>query len=280
MLPWSTNKGVVYSDATNRSGSGPGGRVSERTPFIVGNWKMFKTIPQTRDALTVLRVAMRSVEGVDVGVAPPYPALATAAEILEGSGIALAGQNLHPEDEGAFTGEVSGPMLKAAGADHVIIGHSERRHIFGEDDAFIARKVKAAVSNGLVPILCVGETREQREADGTVGVVTSQLGGGLAELKGGDLPELVIAYEPVWAIGTGLTATPEQAQKVHANIRDYLGDLLGPASAARIRIQYGGSVKPDNAADLLAQPDIDGALVGGASLDPDTFAGIVTAITP
>jgi len=252
--------------------------VNERTPFIVGNWKMFKTIPEAREALTMLRVALRKVAGVECGVAPPFPALATAAEILEGSGIAIAGQNLYPEDQGAFTGEVSAPMLKAAGAGHVILGHSERRHIFGEDDLFIARKVRAAVEHELVPILCVGETREQREADETVAVVTSQLGGGLAELKGKELPQLVVAYEPVWAIGTGLTATPEQAQQVHAMIRDYLGDLLGPATATRVRIQYGGSVKPDNAADLLAQPDIDGALVGGASLDPDSFAAIVSAV--
>ena len=252
--------------------------MSERVPFIAGNWKMFKTIPETREALTALRGGLRDVDGVQCGVAPPFPALATAAEVLAGSGIALAGQNLYPEDEGAFTGEVSAPMLKAAGADHVILGHSERRQIFGEDDAFIARKLEAALAHDLVPILCVGETRAQREADDTVAVVTTQLGGCLAPVKGGELPQLVVAYEPVWAIGTGLTATPEQAQQVHAIIRDFLGDLLGPGSAGRIRIQYGGSVKPGNAAELLAQPDIDGALVGGASLDPQSFAAIVAAV--
>ena len=168
-------------------------------------------------------------------------------------------------------------MLKAVGANHVILGHSERRHLFGEDDALIARKVKAAMEHGLVPILCVGETQEQREADETVAVVTSQLSRGLAEVKGAELSNLVVAYEPVWAIGTGLTATPGQAQKVHELIRDFLGDLLGPAKAADIRIQYGGSVKPGNAAELLAEPDIDGALVGGASLDPDSFAAIIAA---
>lgn len=252
--------------------------MSERTPFIVGNWKMFKTIPEAREALTVLRVAVRAIDSVECGVAPPFPVLATAAEILEGSGIALAGQNMHPEAEGAFTGEVSAPMLKAAGASHVILGHSERRQLFGEDDAFIARKVEAALEHELIPILCVGETLEQRQADETVAVVTSQLGGGLAAVKGAELPQLVVAYEPVWAIGTGLTATPKQAQQVHALIRDFLGDLLGPASASLIRIQYGGSVTLDNAAELLAQPDIDGALVGGASLDPDSFAAIVTAV--
>jgi triosephosphate isomerase len=251
--------------------------MSERTPFVVGNWKMFKTITETRDALTVLRVAVREIENVQCGVAPPFPALATAAEILEGSGIALAGQNLYPENEGAFTGEVSAPMLVVAGADHVILGHSERRQIFAESDEFIARKVEAALAHDLVPILCVGETQEQRQAEDTVAVVTSQLGGCLARVKGNELPQLVVAYEPVWAIGTGLTATPEQAQQVHAIIRDFLGDLLGPASASRIRIQYGGSVKPGNAAELLSQPDIDGALVGGASLDPDSFAAIIAA---
>ena len=252
--------------------------MNERTPFIVGNWKMFKTIPEAREALTVLRVAVRDVDRVECGVAPPFPALVTAAEILEGSGIALAGQNMHPDAEGAFTGEVSAPMLKAAGAGYVILGHSERRQLFGEDDAFIARKVEAALEHELTPILCVGETFEQREADETVAVVTSQLGGGLTAVKGAELPQLVVAYEPVWAIGTGLTATPEQAQQVHALIRNFLDDLLGPTSASRIRIQYGGSVTLDNAVELLAQPDIDGALVGGASLDPDSFAAIITAV--
>jgi triosephosphate isomerase len=251
--------------------------MSERTPFIVGNWKMFKTIPQARDTLTVLRVALRDVTEVECGVAPPFPALTVAAEILEGSGIVLAGQNLYPEEEGAFTGEVSAPMLRAAGATHVILGHSERRQLFAEADEFIAAKVEAALRHELVPILCVGETLDEREADNTVAVVTSQLSGCLARVRGTELPQLVVAYEPVWAIGTGRTATPGQAQQVHAMIRDFLGDLLGPTSAAAIRIQYGGSVKPDNAAELLAQPDIDGALVGGASLDPDAFAAIVKA---
>jgi triosephosphate isomerase len=251
--------------------------MSERTPFIVGNWNMFKTIAEARTALTELRGALRDVEGVECGVAPAFPALAAAAEVLRGSNLVVAGQNLYPEDEGPFTGEVSAAMLLDAGASHVILGHSERRQIFAEDDAFISRKLAAAVSHGLVPILCVGETLEQREEDETVAVVTSQLGNGLAGLRGANLADLVIAYEPVWAIGTGVTATPAQAQQVHAIIRDFLGDLLGPVLAAAIRIQYGGSVKPANAAELLAEPDIDGALVGGASLDPDSFAAIVKA---
>ena len=251
--------------------------MSERTPFIVGNWKMYKTIAETREALSTLRAAVRDVEGVSCGVAPTYPALAAAAELLEGSEIVVAGQNLYPEDEGAYTGEISGPMLKAAGATHVIIGHSERRQLFGEADAFVAAKVAAALEHELTPILCIGETQEQRERDQTVAVVTEQLGGALSDLRGAELNHLVVAYEPVWAIGTGLTATADQAQQVHAIIRDFLGDLLGDTVAAAIRIQYGGSVKPGNAAELLAEPDIDGALVGGASLDPDSFAAIVKA---
>ena len=253
------------------------GSMSERTPFIVGNWKMYKTVAEARGALTVFRDAVRNIDGVDCGVAPSFPALETCAAIITGSDIALAGQNLYPGDEGAFTGEVSAPMLKAAGATHVIIGHSERRHLFGEDDTLIARKVKSAVDQNLIPILCVGETQEQREADETAEVVTAQLGGGLTKVKSAGQLDLVVAYEPVWAIGTGLTATPAQAQEVHGLIRDFLGDFLGATSAQETRIQYGGSVKPSNAAELLAERDIDGALVGGASLDPSSFAAIVEA---
>lgn len=255
--------------------------MSERTPFIVGNWKMYKTIPQAREALTQLRAYLQPVglAEIDCGVAPPFPALETCAAIIAGSSIALAGQNLYPEDEGAFTGEVSAPMLKAAGANHVILGHSERRHLFGEDDALIARKVKSAMDQDLVPILCVGETQEQREADETAAVVTAQLGGGLAKVNSAEPLDLVVAYEPVWAIGTGLTATPSQAQEVHSLIRDFLGDLVGSTNAQKIRIQYGGSVNPNNAAELLAERDIDGALVGGASLDPHSFSGIIEAVT-
>ena len=251
--------------------------MSERTPYIVGNWKMHKTISETRDALTILRVAVRDVDRVECGVAPTFPALAAAADILEGSGITVVAQNMYPGEVGAFTGEVSAPLLKAAGATHVILGHSERRQIFGESDELIAGKLGTALAHELTPILCIGETLEQREADDTVAVVTSQLRGALSEFRGADLHGLVIAYEPIWAIGTGLTATPEQAQHVHAIIRDFLSDLLGDTVAAQTRIQYGGSVKPDNAAELLAEPDIDGALVGGAALDPDSFAAIVMA---
>ena len=252
------------------------GSMSERTPFIVGNWKMYKTVAEARGALTVFRDAVRNIDGVDCGVAPPFPALETCAATITGSDIALAGQNLYPGDEGAFTGEVSAPMLKAAGATHVIIGHSERRHLFGEDDTLIARKVKSAVDQNLIPILCVGETQEQRVADQTAAVVTAQLGGGLAKVKSAELLDLVVAYEPVWAIGTGKTASPEQAQDVHAFIRQRIAGY-SEKLAAGVRILYGGSVKAANAAELFSQADIDGGLVGGASLDAQEFSAICRA---
>jgi triosephosphate isomerase len=249
----------------------------ERKPIIVGNWKMHKTISETRTTLSAVRAGVLDVESVEIGVAPPFTSLAAAAEVLSGSNVMLAAQNMHPEESGAFTGEISPGMLLDAGATHVILGHSERRAIFRETDEFIAAKVSTALSHGLVPILCVGETQEQREADETVSVVTGQLSGALRDLRGAELESLVVAYEPVWAIGTGLTATPGQAQQVHEIIRGFVGDLLGGVVAEGLRIQYGGSVKPDNAAELLAQPDIDGALIGGASLDAVSFAAIVHA---
>ena len=249
----------------------------ERKPIIVGNWKMHKTISETRTTLSALRAAVQDVDSVEIGVAPPFTSLAAAAEVLRDSNIVLAAQNMHYRDTGAFTGEVSPPMLLDAGVTHAILGHSERREIFGETDEPIAMKVKAALSHRIVPILCVGETQAQREADETVSVVTGQLSGALRELRGTDLDTLVVAYEPIWAIGTGLTAAPGQAQQVHEIIRDFIGDLLGSGVAEQLRIQYGGSVKPDNAAELLTQPDIDGALVGGASLDAESLAGIVHA---
>jgi triosephosphate isomerase len=251
--------------------------MGERKPIIVGNWKMHKTISETRTTLSAVRAGVQDVDSVEIGVAPPFTALAAAAEVLAGSNVALAAQNMHAADKGAFTGEISPPMLLDAGVTHVILGHSERRALFGETDDLIAAKLRAALEHQLIPILCIGETQEQREKDDTVSVVTGQLGGALRDLRGGDLESLVVAYEPVWAIGTGLTATPAQAQQVHDIIRDFLSDLIGGAVAEQLRIQYGGSVKPDNAAELLAQPDIDGALIGGASLDADSFAAIVHA---
>lgn len=249
----------------------------ERKPIIIGNWKMHKTISETRTTLSALRAAVQDVDSVEIGVAPPFTSLAAAAEVLRGSNIVLAAQNMHDRETGAFTGEVSPPMLLDAGVTHAILGHSERRELFDEMDDLIAAKVRAALAHRIVPILCIGETQLQREADDTVSVVTGQLSGALRELRGTNLESLVVAYEPIWAIGTGLTATPGQAQQVHEIIRDFIGDLLGSAVAERLRIQYGGSVKPDNAAELLAQPDIDGALVGGASLDAESLAAIVRA---
>jgi triosephosphate isomerase len=251
--------------------------MGERKPIIVGNWKMHKTISETRTTLSAIRAGVQDVDSVEIGVAPPFTSLAAAGEVLSASNVALAAQNMHPAESGAYTGEISPPMLLDAGATHVILGHSERRALFGETDDLIAAKLRAALEHELIPILCIGETQEQREADDTVGVVTGQLAGALRDQRGASLESLVVAYEPVWAIGTGLTATPAQAQQVHGIIRDFLSDLIGSTVAEHLRIQYGGSVKPDNAADLLGQPDIDGALIGGASLEAESFAAIVHA---
>jgi triosephosphate isomerase len=201
--------------------------------------------------------------------------LAPVAERLAGSRVLLAGQNLHWEDKGAFTGEVSGPMLKAVGCTHVIVGHSERRQLFGDTDEWVARRVGAALRNGLTPIVCVGETLQEREADETWAVIDRQTRSALFGLDAAAIARLVLAYEPVWAIGTGKVATPEQAQEVHAAVRALLAELAGPAVAAAIRILYGGSVKPDNIDALMRQPDLDGALVGGASLNAADFTRIV-----
>jgi triosephosphate isomerase len=215
-------------------------------------------------------------EGVDVLVIPPFVSIAAVEEIVRESRVALGAQNLHQETKGAFTGEISAPMLAEAGCSHVLVGHSERRHVFGETDATVAAKLKAAVAHGLVPIVCVGELREEREAGRTEEVLRRQLSGAL---DGDAMPasdELVLAYEPVWAIGTGLTATSEQAQEAHAFLRALLAERYGEG-AGSIRIQYGGSVKPDNAAELMANPDVDGLLVGGASLDASSLLSIVRA---
>ena len=250
-------------------------RAAGRTPLIAGNWKMHKTVAATRTLLSALNERVASTSGVDVAVAPPFTALAAAAEALSGSTILLGAQNMHWDEEGAYTGEISPVMLTDLAIDFVILGHSERRALFGEQDADVARKLRAALAHDLLPIVCVGETREQREAGATQSVVTTQLRGALEGLQPEQAATLVVAYEPVWAIGTGLTATPEQAQEVHGQIRDLLREMFGGPAAETVRIQYGGSVTPSNAAELLAQPDIDGALVGGASLDADSFAGIV-----
>jgi len=248
-----------------------------RKKFVAGNWKMFTSAATARDLAAAVVQKLGGEQRVTVTVCPPFPYLLGVASVLRGSPVGLGGQNLYPEKEGAFTGEVSPTMLKDVGCTHVIVGHSERRHKLGETDAFINRKVKAALTNSLTAILCVGETLEEREASRTEAVLEAQLTDSLAGLTATDLGRVVIAYEPVWAIGTGRNATPEQAQSAHAFVRRRVGHLCGAAAAAALLIQYGGSVKPDNAASLLHQPDVDGALVGGASLNADQFLAIVHA---
>lgn len=250
--------------------------MATRLPLIAGNWKMHKTPAETAELLSALVVQLpATLSDREVVVAPPFTALETAARALRGSPIRLSAQNLHAETHGAFTGEVSGPMLKAVGCRYVIIGHSERRQYYGETDEQVAQKVTAAQRDGLTPIMCVGETLAERERDDMFTVISHQIRAGLAGQTAQAIATLVLAYEPIWAIGTGKTASPEQAQEVHATIRQTLVELAGQSSAATVRIVYGGSVKPDNVDGLLAQPDIDGALVGGASLQADSFARIV-----
>ncbi|GAV21553.1 triose-phosphate isomerase [Carboxydothermus pertinax] len=246
-----------------------------RTPFIAGNWKMYKTPIEAAGFVRELIDSLKDVNGVDVAVCPPFPALWPVKEALESSNIALGAQNMHFEKEGAFTGEVSPAMLQDIGVKYVILGHSERRAYFGETDELINQKIKAAFTWGLNPILCVGETLSEREQGITKAVVEIQVRKGLLGVTPEQAEKLTLAYEPVWAIGTGKTATPEDAQEVCSFIRETLASLFGREVAAKIRIQYGGSVKPENIKELMAEPDIDGALVGGASLKVDSFTAIV-----
>lgn len=245
-----------------------------RKPIIVGNWKLNKTISEAVELATAVKNVLGGLLDLEAGIAPPFTALPAVAKRLEGSRLILAAQNCYHEDKGAFTGEVSAPLLKDAGCSHIIVGHSERRQYFGEDDALIGKKIKAVLRAGLTPIFCVGELLGEREAGRTNAVVERQLTGALEGLPPEQVGQLVIAYEPVWAIGTGKVATTAQAQEVHAFLRAKLRELHG-AVADTVRIQYGGSVKPDNISGLMAQPDIDGALVGGASLDAQSFIGIL-----
>jgi triosephosphate isomerase len=248
-----------------------------RKLFIAGNWKM-NTSRQSAVALAAgLKQTLGSIEAVDLGVAPPFVYLAAVGRTLAGSRIALLAQNMFCEDNGAFTGEISGQMLRDVGAATVILGHSERRHVIGESDELINRKVVKALGDGLEVILCVGELLEERRAEKTLDVVSRQVKIGLEGVSADAMAGVTIAYEPVWAIGTGVTATPEQAQEVHAMIRGLVARKYDAPVAAATRIQYGGSVKPGNAADLLAREDIDGALVGGASLKLEDFTAIVQA---
>ncbi len=247
-----------------------------RKKIIAGNWKMNKTASDARDLALAIKHELADCKEVDVVLCPPFTALHTVGPVIDNTRIKLGAQNMHWESNGAYTGEVAAPMLRELFCQYVILGHSERRTYFGETDAIVNRKTKAAFANLLVPIVCVGETLQERQAGQTEAVVTTQVQGSLADL-GADLKKVVIAYEPVWAIGTGLTATPEQAQDVHALIRRLLGVMGGEDVAQSVRIQYGGSMKPSNAAELLKKPDIDGGLIGGAALEARSFVEIVRA---
>ena len=246
-----------------------------RKPLIVGNWKMFKTVRETVSFISELRGTVRDVRSVEIVVAPPFTSLAAAVEAARDSNIGVAAQNMHGQRDGAFTGEVSGHMIREAGAEWVIVGHSERRAMFGDNDETVNKKLIAALGLQLVPIMCVGETLDQRERQQTLAVLDQQLQQGLDSITADQLTRMVLAYEPVWAIGTGRTATPAQAQEAHAHIRGRLRQWFGVDTAERVRILYGGSVKPENIASLFAQPDVDGGLVGGASLDVHLFTAIV-----
>jgi triosephosphate isomerase len=252
-----------------------------RTPFVVGNWKLNKTIAEALALVTELKNQLGAVKGVAVGVAPPYTSLHAVAKRLEGSAIATCAQDCFWETSGAFTGEVSAPLLADAGATWSIVGHSERRQFFGDTNESVGKKARAVLAGGLGVIVCVGEMLAERDANRTLDVVDAQLAGALEGIDGAAHQQrLVIAYEPVWAIGTGRTATPAQAQEVHAHIRKKLAERFGAEVASAIRIQYGGSVKPANAEALMAEADIDGALVGGASLEAADFVAIVKASRP
>jgi triosephosphate isomerase len=246
-----------------------------RTPLLAGNWKMHGTRADARALAGALARSVGQTTGREVLIAPPFTALDVAGEAIAGTRILLAAQNVHGEDKGAFTGEVSAAMLAETGCTHVIIGHSERRQYYGETDAGVNARLRGALRAGLTPIVCVGETLAEREAGSTMAVIERQVRGALAGIDQAGAGRCVLAYEPVWAIGTGRTATPDQAQEVHAAIRKLLAELTGPSVADSLRILYGGSVKADNVDALMAQPDLDGALVGGASLDPAAFTRIV-----
>jgi triosephosphate isomerase len=248
-----------------------------RTPFICGNWKLNHDVETTRATLREMASGARSIEGVEMGIAPVTTTLAVAGEVLGNTPIHLAAQNVHFADKGAYTGEVSVAHLQEIGCTHVIVGHSERREYFGETDETVGKKVRAVFDGGLIPIACCGESLEQREAGKTMEVVRSQVVAILEGCKPAEVDKLVIAYEPIWAIGTGRTATSAQAQEVHEGIRSLVRDRIGEAQADAMRIQYGGSVKPGNAAELLAEADVDGALVGGASLKAEDFLAICRA---
>lgn len=251
-----------------------------RTPVVAANWKMHKTQPEARQFLADFLPRAAALTGVEIVICPPFTALAAAAEALKGTAVGLGAQNMSEQPSGAFTGEVSGAMLADAGCRYVILGHSERRRLFGEDDRLVGAKVRAALQHNLIPILCIGETLEEQQAGQADAVNRRQLLAGLEGLTAEQVAGLIIAYEPVWAIGTGRNCDPQDAQARIAAVRAVVAEAFGAEAARRVRIQYGGSVKPGNMASYMAQPDIDGALVGGASLDPASFAAICEAARP
>ena len=246
-----------------------------RKPVIAGNWKMHNTISEALDLVRGIKVQVEGVADVEIIVAPVYTSLVSVAAELKGSNIHVASQNIFWEEKGAFTGEIAPNMITDAGCSHAIIGHSERRQYFGETDETVNKRVKAALAAGLIPILCVGETLEERDAGNTIAVVETQIKGGLVDISAEDMAKIIVAYEPVWAIGTGKTATPDMAEDVHKQIRSIIAEISDAAIADGMRILYGGSVKPENVDELMAQPDIDGALVGGAALKADSFVRLV-----
>jgi triosephosphate isomerase len=248
-----------------------------RTPLIAGNFKMFKTVAETVSYVNELRALIKDVRGVEVAIAPPFTAVAAAVNAAANSAIAVSAQNLHWEREGAFTGEISAAMIRETGARYVIVGHSERRTLFGDTNETVNKKMHAALTAGLVPIVCIGETLAERDRNETLAVLDRQIKDSLDRLTGEQLSGMVLAYEPVWAIGTGRNATPAQAGEAHSHLRSRLKQWFGLDAAERCRVLYGGSVKPDNIAKLIAEPDVDGALVGGASLDAKAFATIIAA---
>jgi triosephosphate isomerase len=251
-----------------------------RTPFIAGNWKMFKTVHETVTFVNDLRPAVKDFTDVHIVIGPPFTALKAAADAARDSNIGVSAQDLHWEREGAFTGEVSATMIKEAGARYVIIGHSERRRLFGETNAIVNRKATSAIAQHLTPIVCIGETLEERERNDTLAVLDLQIKEGFDSVTADQVAALVIAYEPVWAIGTGRNATSSQAGEAHAHIRTRLRQWFGGDAAERCRVIYGGSVKPDNIRELIGEPDVDGALVGGASLDVKSFLDIIRRARP
>ena len=249
--------------------------MENRRPLIAGNWKMFKTCSEAVETAKLLVTLVSADVDVDVMIAPPFTALAQVSDVVKGTCISLGAQNLYSEPEGAYTGEISPSMLVSAGCRYVIIGHSERRQYFGETDESVNKKIKSSINHGLIPIMCVGESEKEREFNETFSVLDKQVKNGLEGFSHDDLKTLVIAYEPVWAIGTGKTATADQAQEVHKFLRTMLETNFGNMLAKSMRILYGGSVKPNNIEELMSMPDVDGALVGGASLDPEKFSKIV-----